>query len=651
MLRKLRVILLSVTICLMGAIPVLAQGWSTLQEYKKDTGKRIEEFNQAPALRVQVAAGELPAVEERLPEEPYVMEPVEEIGQYGGVVRQQMIQAYSRGQSSWTLAENLVRFSSDRTEILPNVAKSWQWSEDRKSITFYLRKGMKWSDGYPFTADDFMFYWNDIMLNKELNPSPWRNFVIAGEPGKIEKIDDYAFKLTFIEIPSLFLRNLVVDNKIEVYAPKHYLERFHPKYTQMDEIEKIMEREGFDTWVNLFLNKGGDYEKYNNPEYPQTHAWTAQNTDDKPMQIFVRNPYYWKVDTEGNQLPYIDEWRRTFVSDLEAIVLKTIAGEYDYGNSLKQNMEVYPVLMKYREEGDYRVLQRDAPGANTGAIHFNYWHEDPVIRKLFRDKQFRIALSVAIDRDEINMLLYNGLGTPSQAFPPPGMPWYEERFVNQYIEYDPKRANEILDELGLTWDEKHEYRLRSDGKRLQFVTVNRGWPPEAPEIMDILRRKYWKAIGIEIVPKIISKSLWKSLALASDFDIVVEAQDRGFLAYPPVTRDSVMPRRRGFASGSWATNYVLWFDSEGEEGEEPPADVKRLREIYEEIYQEVSEEKRLKLTMEALTIHYENFWDIGMLRPPDVLIFTIAKNNLRNVPETNWGLRASDSASQFFIRK
>jgi len=627
LIKKIGVLFLS------GAICLATVGLALAMEYK-----------EAPMLRTKVAAGELPPVEERLPEEPLVVVPVEEIGQYGGTARQVMMQKYSRGYSRQMFTENLTCFSPDYKKVLPNIAKGWEWSEDNKSVTFYLRKGMKWSDGAPFTADDFVFYWNDIMLNKELSPIPPSYFIIGGEPGKIEKIDDYTFKISFVEPYGMFLELLIAPGR-EAYACKHYLEQFHPKYTPMDEIKKVMEKEGFDIWIDLFGSKNSHF---NNPGCPQIDAWIPQNTDDKPMQIFVRNSYYWKVDTEGNQLPYIDKWQRTFTSTTEATLLKTMAGEMDYGvKALGQDIEYWSMLMQYREQGDYRLTSRLPCGTNHGTIYFNFWHKDPAIRELYRNKQFRIALSTAIDREEVSVLLWKGIGIPSQAFPPEGMPWYEEEFCKSYTEYNPDKANEILDELGLKWDEKHEYRLLSNGKRLEFVLVNRGWPPDAPDIMDLLTSKYWKQIGLKIVPKIIEGGLWGSIREACDYDLACEAQNRGFVGMPPVIYPSVFP----IYLDAWCQKWTLWFISDGKEGEEPPQDVKRLMELRNEILAEPSAEKRVELSKEALAIHAENLWTIGIVTEPSRIIFGLAKNNFRNVAEMMNDEHESEYIAQFFIKK
>jgi len=627
LIKKIGILFLS------GAICLATVGLALAMEYK-----------EAPMLRVKVAAGELPPVEERLPEEPLVVEPVEKIGQYGGAWRMVHLGTSDIMQLVYRLTEGLVRYSYDFTKILPNIAKSWKWSKDTKSITFFLRKGIKWSDGDPFTADDFMFWYEDIILNDELTPVKPGWFSIGGELIKMEKIDDYTIKLNFVEPYTMILDVLAGYNIC--YAPKHYLKQFHPKYTPMDEIKKKMKKEGFDRWIDLF---GSKYEHFNNPGCPQIDAWIPINEVDKPIQVLVRNPYYWKVDPQGNQLPYIDKIERTLVSSAETIVLKAIAGDIDCQWRRLVGVENYSLLMQNREKGNFHIVLCVPIGMNLGLTFLNYSHKDPVLKELFLDKRFRIALSISINRDEINQLFFKGLGDPAQPTPPPGTPWYEEEVAKMYTKYDPTRANKLLDEIGLKWDKNHEYRLRPDGKRLKFVNTVVIWPgtPYA-DIFEQVKR-YWKKIGIEMVVKPVEVSLWVTRVRGCNFDIAGWNAWMGFGGKPPATPGMyVFPTFEQY----WGPEWCRWILTNGKSGEEPPAEIKRLAEIRKEILSETSAKKQIALTKEAIRIHAENLWMIGGVREPLEHRLMVVKNNFRNVPDpfpayscnTYW-------SSQFFIEK
>jgi len=648
MKRKIMVVFLTAVMSLLVAIPILAQGYSTLQEYEKATGKKIEKFNEAPMLRTKVAAGELPAVEKRIPNEPLVVEPVEEIGQYGGTWRAAFTSGKPYNPLPYDLWECPVRWNKDYTKLLPNVVKGWKFSEDAKSVTFFLRKGMKWSDGVPFTADDWLFWYEDIILNDELTPIKPSFLVIGGEIGKMEKIDDWTVKLSFTKPYGMILEYLQTE---EAYAPKHYLKKFHPNYTSMDKIEKEMKKEGFTLWIDLFGDKN---EMWDNPERPLIEGWVSLDSYDSPMQRLVRNPYYWKIDTEGNQLPYIDKIQRT-VMPVEAMVLKAVAGEIDFQNRHISSLLNYSLFMQNREKGDYRLVFGTPPGLNFATIYLNFFHKDPVLQKIFRDKRFRKALSMAINRDEINNMFFKGLGIPSQQAPNPADPWYEEKFGKAYTEYDPDSANKILDEIGLKWDKNHEYRLRPDGKELKSVMIQlHGEAEEVPyiEIQELVK-KYWKKIGFEIVVKPTNVSLWVTRLRASDFDIAGYAGNSGSAGYPPVKSVFVFP----FSNYCyWGTKWGLWFSTNGKSGKEPPEDAKRLMEIYDEIRSEVSMEKKTALYKEAFTIHMENLWLIGLINRAPQQYFYVVTNHFRNVPnhlqmESGSCSRSAYYSAQYFIKK
>jgi len=643
MIKKLAVIFLSGAICLWGVIPVLAAQYIDLSTCKIGSIK-VEKFNEAPMLRVKVAAGELPSVEKRLPEEPLVVKPVEEIGQYGGVWRLVHMGTVDIGGRAYHLNEHLVCWNSDFTGFIPNVAKSWEFSKDGKNITFYLRKGMKWSDGVPFTADDFVFWYKDIILNNDLNPLKPGWLKIGGELGKLEKIDNYTIRFSFAEPYGTILEQLAGTWNIP-YAPEHYLKQFHPKYTSMDKIKEMMKKEGFTLWIDLFSAKN---QHFNNPGCPQIDAWIPLDEVDKPIQRWVRNPYYWKVDTQGNQLPYIDKIERTLLSNRETILLKALAGDVDFYSRRVAGLKNYPIIMQNREKGDYRVIPTLSPGTNYCTIFLNLFHKDPVLHKLFRDKRFRVALSVAINREEINGLLFRGMGTPAQPFPGPGTPWYVKKFFKEYTEYDPQKANKLLDEIGLTKRGAEGYRLRADGKRLKFVIYAfTPWPEENVEAMELVKG-YWKDVGIQVVVKPTDRGLWVTRVTACEHDAASYAANMGFPGAPPIVRVESFPLAN---TSYWAPMWGVWFSTAGKSGKEPPQEVKRLMELRSEITKEPSIEKRIELTKEALAIHAENLWMIGIICPPTVGDFKIAKNNFRNVPEVPLGENQSPYACQYFIKK
>lgn len=650
MIRKLMLVLLAGAICLLAVTSVLAKHAQVyqLKEYEQLIGKKLE-FDEAPMLRIMVAAGELPPLKERLPEDPLVVKPAEEIGQYGGVFHK-----INEGLafSNWSMDAGimfLAAYSPDMSKIFPNVLKGWEVSEDVKKFTLYLRKGMRWSDGYPFTADDLMFYFEDIALNKDLSPVPPSRLMAGGEPGVARKMDDYTIEVSFRVGNGGFIEALC-RWRPNPYAPKHYLEQFHPKYTSMDEIKKTMKKEGFDTWVSLFQAKcGGTWDFWSNPERPVIGPWVAQNYASEPIQTLTRNPYFWKVDTEGNQLPYIDKVERFLMKEPEPALLKVLAGEIDYMDARwLGGVQIKSIVMKYQESGNYRLVPLRTQSNNFGTIYFNMTHKDPTLRKLFQDKRFRIALSVAINREKINKLVYKGLAVPSHPSVIPGPPYYGERLFKNYLQYDPKLANRLLDESGLSKRDKEGYRLRPNGERLRMTCLVSAAHAVWMEMAELYKED-WKAIGIETVNKPVEFGLVANLIQEGDYDLQVSSATYGGRPLNPLNRAVGFPLSRVYGV---APKWGLWFESKGKEGEEPPEDLKRVMEIREKAILEVNEEKKVALTLEALKIIEENLWVVGGMNQPREGDYAIVTNRVRNMASPLMyceGLH--EIYSQFFIRE
>ncbi len=650
-MRKLILTLLVAAICLVGVTSALAQYAVpyNLDEYEQMSGKTLT-FSEAPMLRTMVAAGELPPLAERLPQDPLVVKPVEEIGQYGGTLR-----ILNKGLGTSGMYTDfggfqwLVGYTPDMSSLYPNVLKGWETSADARTYTLFLRKGMRWSDGVPFTVDDLLFYWEDVAQNKELSPNPPSNMMKAREPGVMKKIDDYTVEVSFKEPYGLFAETFA-RWRPSPYLPKHYMKQFHPEYTSEDALNKRLKDEGLDTWPALFEAKTGGYHGWRVPERPVIRPWVAQNPDSEPIQIFTRNPYYWMVDSQGNQLPYIDRIERLAVPDVEAQLLKILAGDVDFSDMSMYGIESKSLVIDEQEEGDYRILPYRNIPSTVGAIQFNMTHKDPILRKLFNDKNFRIALSVAIDKEEINQLVYSGLAEVSNPTLGYGPPFYGEKLFRDYLQYDPDLANQLLDELGLDSRDGEGYRLRSDGERLRFQCIINVWPETVPDILD-LYRMYWKEVGIEVVIKPVAGASWTPVKLSGDWDISSATASPGGRPANPLTYVDFAPTSPawGLASPDW----VLWLITDGEEGVEPPEDLKRIEELRQQALADPDEEKRIALTLEMAKIFEENFWVFGGVNRPVASNYRIVNNALRNIPydPPDCGELIYEIPAQLFFRK
>ena len=619
MTRKLILILTAgLVICLLGTITALAQAqsqYATVKQYEKATGKKIAKFSEAPVLRTKVAAGKLPPVEKRLPEEPAVVVPVEEIGQYGGTWHRVATRVWDTLLSSRLGYEPLVRRARDAKTIIPNVAKSWKISDGGKVFTFYLRKGMKWSDGHPFTADDIIFWYEDMLLNKELTPAFPKWLTIGREPAKIEKVDDYTIRFRFAQPHALFLDYLTFRG-VNIFYPKHYLKQFHPRYTSKEKLEKKVKQEGYEFWYQLFQVKS---DVCQNPELPTIRSWKLKTAPPANRLVTERNPYYWKVDPAGNQLPYIDRIAFDMVESAEIANFKAIAGELDM-HSRYMSFANYTLFMKNREKGDYRVIRWVNPIPDV--LNINQNCKDPVLRKLFENRKFRIALSLAINREEISELCYLGVAEPWGALPCESDPYYVKP---RYLEYNPEKANELLDEIGLTKRNNEGYRLRPDGKVLS-VTIETYGAEEAGGAADEyqLIKEYWEKIGIKTAIKVEQRNLWESRRAAGEMQICAYLTAGIHWVVDP---SWYVPTLR---TSAYAPLYGLWYETGGKGGEKPTGELRRLQELYDKMKVTIDEKERTKLGKEIIRSHAENVWVIGIVRYPALCI---VKNNFRNVPE------------------
>ncbi len=634
MIRKsLTVVLLSGLICLLGLSSVLAQESWNLSEYEKATGKTIESFSEAPMLRTLVAAGELPPVGERLPEEPLVVEPVEEIGQYGGTLN-----TFTISDTGWDDANVIrgfgtsFRMSPDLTGLVPNVAKDLQLSEDGKTLTMYLRKGMKWSDGAPLTADDVMFWWEDIVLNEELTPTIYLAFTPGGELWEVEKIDDYTIRFRFaVAQPFVMIDQFAHFGGGEggKYYPKHYMKKYHATYTSMEELQPRIDEGGFQSWTELFAQKTrltgwGSY--WINTETPTLRPWLLKEKG-IDWWLLERNPYYFAVDTAGNQLPYIDQIFNTNVGNAEVYNAKIISGEADFA-AMNGSFDNYTLYVESAEEADYRILNWNSGlGAEVTYMPNQTLIGDPVLRKIIQDVRFRRALSLAINREDINESLYHGLAIPRQYTVVPDSRYYEEEFGTAYAQYDPEEGNRLLDEMGLDERDKEGYRLRPDGKRLSLlIEYDEGQTPRGP--VSELVKEYWEALGIDVALKLEDKRLRQQRFLSSEIEINVWHGDGMTDVYFPRSAGWIIP---DYINSGPFTLWGKWYFTGGEEGEEPPEECKENLKRWETIKTITDEEEIIRLAKEILRSQAENLWVIGTVGGAPVPV--IVKNNLRNIPE------------------
>ncbi|NMB46255.1 MAG: ABC transporter substrate-binding protein [Firmicutes bacterium] len=572
------------------------------------------EYREAPMLQERVQKGGLPPVEERIPKEPFVVEPIDEIGKYGGVLRRAYTGPGDTPNFDRFMRDGLIRWTPDGSDFYPNLLADWELSPDGRTFRFELREGLKWSDGHPFTTEDIMFWFNDIILNEELTPVVPAYLKPGGEIAVFTQISDMVFEIEFAIPNPLFVEHRFTE--WDIHAPKHYLQQFHPKYADPAQLAEEIKKAGVDTWYNLFDTKTNNY-YVTNPDHPTLYAWKVAVPMPADVVVFERNPYYWKVDTEGNQLPYIDYVEFALVSDSEILNLKAVAGEIDM-QARNYDFTNFPLFRTNEERGGYRTLLWPQGDGTTSTIYLNQTVDDDELRVLFQDLRFRRALSHAIDREEINEAVYYGQGTPRQASPIPQSAYFSERWESAYVEYDPQLANELLDELGLARG-SDSFRQLPSGEPLHLQIDFR---VDASDWLEIVSEQ-WGEVGIQVTLRPRDRTLFDQRVNASEHQVLAHTMNRMVVPFNDPRRLILCPY--------WQSRYAEYYESGGASGWKPEGDIAKIHELWDRMQAEPDPQRRHELGMAIIDLHADNIWMIGIvgLVPQPVIV----KNNLRNVPE------------------
>ena len=608
--------------------------YATPADYEQATGNTITTYGEAPMLAAMVAAGELPPVEERLPEEPLVLQPLASIGGYGGnLIGAANYPTYGADDVWSARIQGLLKPSMDLSTVVANAAKAWQASDDLRSLTLHLRPGMKWSDGHPFTADDIMFWYEDYLGNDEINPVKPKMWSPGGELMKVEKLDDLTVRYRFAApFPggTVLMAAVPRDGNWTTFAPRHYLEQFHISYNP--EANDLAKAAGLDNWYQLLRSHWGlEIQSREDVDLPSIDTWVLNEVDAAGNKYFTRNPYYWKIDTAGNQLPYIDEQTRQLFDSMETIHLQVINGELSYA-AFHSVLNNYPLYKSNEAEGGYRVLLWKSLRGAEQTFYWNQTSKDPVLREIFNDIRFRQATSLAINRDEINDSLFFGRAVPRQATVNPDNELFEPWMADHYAEYDPDRANELLDEMGLQWDANGEYRLRPDGKRIAVVFPYRELEGPKQRINE-LAQEYWKAIGIDVTLKQVSSKLFWEMVNANEVDLGGKHLDMNTVTGLYSCTFCRFRPSWGVSNGRpWQT----WYNTDGAQGEEPPPEVKELFELSDRwLTMPPNTDEWRALGKELMKRNVEGMYQVGTvgMGPQPVLV----ADNLHNIPdEGSW---------------
>src|SRR5689334_9787621 len=605
-----------------------------------DPAKWPKKFSEAPMLTELVKAGKLPPVEQRVPAEPMVWQPLNETGKYGGTWRRAFTgpgdgENGNRIQST----DKPLSWSADGSKIVPSMAKGYDLSDDGKSYTLHLRKGMKWSDGAPFTADDFIFWFEDIYGNPEIVPTPTPEMRPGGKAGRMVKVDETTVRWEW-EVPYFLFEDIMAGDtamgggqavrqagkvSFGAYSPGHYLKQFLPKYSSLDAVNARAKQEGFENWVQM-LHFKKDWEL--NTEVPVLGPWRTVRPINTAIWLLERNPYYYAVDTAGNQLPYFDRVQFTLAENLEIINLRAMAGEYDE-QERHIDLGKLPVLLDNQQKGNYKVHLDLGFAGSDFMFHVNQsYNGDPEIRKWLTNADFRRALALGIDRDQLNETFWLGVGTPGSPAPgetmpqSPGPEWRKKWSV-----LDVKQANELLDKIGLAKKDAEGFRVRTDnGQRLRLEVIAIAAFLPYPKLSEMVADQ-WRKIGIQADVKEMERGLGFSKQTNNEHQLFVWNNGGTELLYLfPTWAVPVIP------GSAFAPEYARWYSSGGKQGTKP--DDPNILKIFD-LYTEASglrADGRNKNAQEIWKILVDQQYGIGTVgQSPAGLGVRLVSNRLGNI--------------------
>ncbi|MEM7212460.1 MAG: ABC transporter substrate-binding protein [Pseudomonadota bacterium] len=588
---------------------------------------------EPPVLDKLVRAGHLPPVEKRVPLEPAVIDLDAEgktSGRYGGELRLLMgKQKDTRMMSVYGYAR-LIALNED-LEYTPDILKSYDVKEGRV-FTLQLRKGHKWSDGHPFTSEDFRFYWEDIANNKKLTPRGLpKAMLVENEPPTFEVIDETTVRYTWHKPNREFVSWIAGSRPLRIFRPAHYLKQFHVKYGDKKQIEALVKTGQKIDWVDLFKSRDRWY-RMDNAELPTLQPWVNTTWPPATRFKFKRNPFYYRVDTNGLQLPYID-WVVMSLGETKVIPAKAGTGESDLQGKYIR-LDHYTFLKEGEKRHDYSVrLWKRSQGAHI-ALFPNLNVADPEWRKLLQDVRFRRALSLAIDRHEINQVVYYGLAREGNNTILPASPLYRPRLQSAWAKYDLKRANALLDEMGLTKRNEDGIRLMPDGRPLIITVDTAGESTYQVDVLELIHDSWLKA-GLKLFTKPSQREVFRQRIVAGQTIMSTFSGISNGIPTVSMSPEEFAPTNK--YQLQWP-QWGLWGQTSGKMGEAPALpEVNHLSELYEDWLYAEGEDQQRKAWKEMLDIHADQVFTIGVVN--STLQPILVSNKLKNVPEEafyNW---------------
>ncbi len=586
-----------------------------------------QSYVETPLFAERVGKGELPPVAQRLPKEPMVVDLAAKgrsVGRHGGEVTSLVARGRDIRYMSVQSYARLVGYT-EKLALEPDLLAKLENDNDQ-TFTFRLRDGHRWSDGHPFTTDDFRYYWEDVAHNPEISPAGIPEFMILdGKPPRFEILDERTARYSWDKPNPRFLSQLAGPRDPFLYRPAHYLKQFHTKYANKGKLEEAAKKQKLKSWAALH-NRMDDMFENTNPDLPTLQGWRVMNAAPATRFTFERNPYYHRVDATGQQLPYIDR----VIFDVAAgglMAAKANAGETDL-LSRGLSMSDIPILKEGERAKGYRTLLWLYARGSELALYPNLNTADPVWRTLNRDVRFRRALSLGTDRKTLNNALLFGLGREGNNTILEESALFSPELRSKYAQYDPAEASRLLDEIGLTKRNGAGIRLLPDGRELEIIVETDG---EGGFIVDglTLITEFWREIGIKLFVKPQDRTILRNRAYAG-MTVMVAAQGLD-LAVPTakMAPTELAPMIQTFYAWPKWGQYVETKGKNGEACDVPEA--KHLLALYERWMATADETVHEQVWREMLANHAENQWSIGTLAGAFQPI--IARNGLVNIPK------------------
>lgn len=581
---------------------------------------------EPPELKAAVESGKLPPLAERLPETPRVID-MEKLGKtegkYGGKLR--MLMSRSKDIRMMTVYgyARLVGFGPD-LQLAPDILQDVDVEEGR-IFTLRLRPGHKWSDGHPFTSEDFRYYWEDVATNPDISRSgPRQVMLVAGKPPKFEVVDEVTVRYTWDKPNPLFLPSLAGARPNYIYLPSHYMRQFHAKYADAGKLEAAVKAAGSRNWVALHTVKARQY-RPENPDLPTLEPWANRTAPPAERFVFERNPYFHRVDKSGRQLPYIDSILMG-ISSKEIIAAKTGTGETDLqGRYLR--FDDYTFLKGAEKSHNIKVLLWENGVGSQMALLPNLNVEDAGWREVLRDVRFRRALSLGIHREEINQQFFFGLAYPSSNSVLPDSPLFKTDYSEAWAGYDPERANAMLDEMGLTKRNGEGIRLLPDGRPAELIVESAGATEEA-DLLQLIS-VYWKDLGIKVFVRTLQRDVLRRRFLTGQTMMSVWGGLNVGLASADLPPEELAPVSS--AQGNWPVwgQHTETGGQAGQAIDDPEA--AKLLELYQQWRLSATHEDRESVWHEMLTLYSDQVYTIGTVNGVKQPI--VFNGDLRNTPE------------------